>query len=234
MAGNITQQRQGLVGVIMICLLLLPFWLLRPAHATVVAFFSPAGFGGTEALITFDDAGLPSNTEFREISGVGFALVESGTITDTGHGPTMASAPDSTYDREFPPRDGPFFLNTINFDALGTDLLISFPNPINRVAAEIRSGQTQNDVRDLSFELYRAGTLVGDLTIPIRGQNDFFFYGLASSDAFDRWVIRQRPDERFDLENLRYEAIPEPGTLVVLLTGLGLLLSVYRARKRVV
>jgi hypothetical protein len=104
-----------------------------------------------------------------------------------------------------------------------------FPQPLRRVAAEIRSGQSANDVDDLIFELYDGDALIADLTVVIRGQDDFFFYGLASDVDFDRWVIRQRPYTYFDLENLRFEAA-EPGTLFSLAAGMVALAARRRRR----
>jgi len=207
------------------------FGSMRTSAATITVFPTPTSFSGQEILIQFDGIGLPSSSEFRSLGGVGFSLVELGTLIDTGFGPTVASAPDSTYAREFPPRNGPIFLNTINPRALDVDLAIDFPVSALRVAAEIRSGQTLNDVRDLTFELYRQTVLIAQTTLLIRGQNDFLFYGLESSVGFDRWVIRQRPDSRFGLENLRYEEIPEPATVMLTVVGLAGLLVRGRAAR---
>jgi hypothetical protein len=162
------------------------------------------------------------------VNGVGFSLVELGTLDATGFAPTLASAPNSTYAREFAPTDGPQFLNVINANTEG-DLLITFPHTVTSVAAEIRSGSALNDVDDLAFELYRHGALVGLASMPIRGQDDFFFYGLTSTVAFDAWVIRQRPDYRFALENLRF--VPEPTAIVLTLAGLSMSLVRHRRRR---
>jgi hypothetical protein len=186
----------------------------EPASAAIIEFSTPAAFSGAQTLVQFDELGLPAASEFRAVSDVGFALLERESLIDTGFGPTLAYAPDTTYAREFPPRDGPAFLNTINFAAAGADLQIDFALLVSRVAAEIRSGRSGNDVGGLTFELYRAGVLVGARTSAIRGQDDFFFYGLASTVPFDRWVIRQRPDDRIGLDNLRYET-PEPGSVLL-------------------
>lgn len=214
---------------VLVMLLLMTIGSTRMTAAVITPFLTPTSFSRQETLIQFDGIGIPPSSEFRSVGGVGFSLLELGTLTDTGFGPTVAGAPNSTYAREFPPRDGPIFLNTISFRAFDVDLAIDFPVSVSRVAAEIRSGQSVNNVRDLSFELYRQGLLIAQTTLPIRGQNDFFFYGVESSVGFDRWVIRQQPDSRFDLENLRYEEVPEPATVVFTVIALAGLLVRGRA-----
>jgi len=200
----------------------------RPASASIVSLASPGDFSGYETLITFDDLGIPSNDEITSGKGVMFSLLGEGTLVDLGFSPTSAAAPNSTYAREFPPRDGRFFLNNLNFSSplavppFRTDLMVTFPRGVRRAAAEIRSGNTPNaaQYQDLHFELYDDVDLVGAVTVPIRGLDDFFFYGLESDRLFDRWVIRQRSLTSFSLENLRFE-VPEPTTLLLLAVGLG-------------
>jgi hypothetical protein len=200
------------------------------AHATTTVFLDPSRFSGQEVLIQFDGSGLSPSDEFRSLDSVQFALLDLDTLNDTGFGPTLASAPNSTFPREFPPTDGPDFLSTINPSADDVDLQITLPGPVTRVAAEIRSGQAINDVDDLTFELYNGSTLVGSTTLAIRGLDNFFFYGLESTEAFDRWVIRQRPDSRFELENLRFEVPDSIGTPLILCV-LGFVLAAGRRRR---
>ena len=187
------------------------------ADAAPTLFLTPADFLGHETLITFDDLGLSPPAEIRSGGDVGFELLELGTLIDTGFGP-RSRARRTVPTRGSSSRVTARFLNTINFSVDAADLEIDCPLLVSRAAAEIRSGQTGNVVSDLTFELYRQGLLVGAMTVPIRGQDDFFFYGIASPVSFDSWVIRQRPDDRFALENLRF--IPEPGTLLLTVTGL--------------
>jgi hypothetical protein len=80
------------------------------ASAVVVQFDSPAGFGGRETLLESDELGIPASAEIQSGKGVTFSLLEIGTLVHTGFSPTSGSAPNSTYAREFPPRDGPFFV----------------------------------------------------------------------------------------------------------------------------
>lgn len=188
------------------------------ADAAPTPFLTPADFLGHETLITFDDLGLSPPAGIRSGGDVGFELLELGTLIDTGFGPTLASAPNSTYAREFEPRDGTLPEHDQLLRGRRRSRDRDFPLLVSRAAAEILSGQTGNVVSDLTFELYRQGLLVGAMTVPIRGQDDFFFYGIASPVSFDSWVIRQGPDDRFALENLRF--VPEPGTLLLTVTGL--------------
>ena len=172
-------------------------------------FFTPEPFGGDVRLVTFDSPPVPACNDVPMVDGVGFSLVKADALEPTGCAPTGAAAPDSTYAREFPTGNGPGFLNEINFKAMDTDLLVRFPAPIVRASAEIRSGQSLNDMSDLVFELYRGEKPVAKFTVKVRGQNDFYFYGVESPEPFDRWVIRQHKDKRFDLDNLRYQPVPK-------------------------
>ena len=221
-------KRNSLIFSVNVFLLFVPVEL---ALATTNFFWNPDRFSGTEKLIDFESTGVSSSSEVAVVDSVSFALLERGTLVNTGHAPTLASAPDSTYSREFLPRDGPYFLNMINPQTSTVDLQIQFSGAITRVAAEIRSGQTLNDVDSLTFELYIGNFLVSETSLDIRGQDNFYFYGLESTSVFDRWVIRQSPDYRFELENLRYAPIPEPATIIMFGTGLTWLVGFLVKRK---
>ncbi len=207
---------------------------LGTVNAAPLVLSNPSQFSGGETLITFDGLGSSNSLEISSINGVGFTLLQVNTLTSTGFAPTLASAPNSTYAREFAPNDGPFFLSTISSDQnapLFADLRITLPGTANRIGMEIRSGQAANLVDDLSFEFYLGNTLVEQYNSPIRGQENFFFYGFESTLNFDSWVIRQSPDSRFGLENLRFEpvtvaSVPEPSGLILLCSGI-LGMSVY-------
>ena len=192
------------------------FTLMTAASASLPAaglnvFLNPSVFSANATLVTFDDLGLAVPSQFTSGDGVGFLLLQQGTLVSTGFGPTLASAPNSTYSREFPPQDGPLFLNMINFNAFNVDLEIDFPTLVWKAGAEIRSGPSPNSAQNLTFELYRAGALIAQTTLSDRGLDNFFFYGIQSdAGGFDKLVIRQSPDYRFDLDNLQFDPVPEP------------------------
>ncbi len=194
---NIWGPRSGAMG----------FRTFMNADSTVpiptVTFFDLSPYDGSEQLITFDDAGFaPSNTVNR-ISPVSFNLLDEGTRNDTGQGPTAASAPNAVYNREFDPSDGSMFIN-FGFDV---DLELRFDNAINTVSAEIRTRASLTGDETLTFELYSGDDFVSSATVDDRGGFHFFSYGVQSTELFDRLIIRNRQDQRFDLENLRFGLI---------------------------
>ena len=108
----------------LICLVngFLFFVLVKLAGATPIFFSNPDQFSGTEKLIDFENTGSSSSSEINMVDFVGFTLLERETLINTGYAPTLASATNSTYSREFPPDDGRYFLNMINFQAFNVDL----------------------------------------------------------------------------------------------------------------
>lgn len=174
--------------------------LAAEARAQAVPFFDLSPFDGSEELITFDGVGVSPSDDVDRISSVNFNLVDEGTLNDAGQLPRGASAPNTTFAREFAPFDGNFFIN-FGFDV---DLDLRFDNPINTVSAEIRARQTFMQDETLTFELYNGVNFVSSVAVCDRGGGDFFSYGVQSPDLFDRVIIRNRDDQRFSLENLRF------------------------------
>lgn len=168
--------------------------------AQAVPFFDLSPYDGSEELIEFDGAGFSPPDMVDRISSVSFNLVDVGTLNDSGELPRGASAPNTTFAREFAPFDGNFFIN-FGFDV---DLDLRFDNPINTVSAEIRTRQSLTQDETLTFELYNGANFVSSVTVCDRGGFDFFSYGVQSSGLFDRVIIRNREDQRFSLENLRF------------------------------
>jgi hypothetical protein len=176
--------------------------------AETVTFFNLGVYNGSETLIEFDGAGYNVFDQVHRIGSVEFNLLVQGTLNDTGLAPTLAGAPHSTYNREFAPFNGNAFIQ----NSLDQDLELRFDIPINTVSAEIRSRPFGFVPETLTFDLYNNTNLLSSTTIADRGEFHFFSYGLQSTVAFNRIVMRNLPDERLDFENLRYAnlAIPEP------------------------
>ena len=173
-------------------------------NATANLFFDLRPYDGSEELIDFDSSGVRPFDRVNRIASVRFNLVNEGTLTDSGISPTGASAPNTTYGREFAPFDGSVF---INFQ-FGVDLELRFDNLINTASAEIRARPFSSFPQgSVTFELYNGANLVSTLTTEHRGIGDFFSYGVQSTELFDRLVIRNREDQRFSLENLRFARI---------------------------
>ncbi len=213
-----------------LALLLLAVLLLAPtAPRAASLFLNPSVFGGAETIVTFDEGSLPVSGPFTSIGGVGFLLLDRDTNTSTGFGPTIANDTSGIFTREFGPSSGRF-LNMISVQTgdFFNDLRVTLPTLVRAIAMEIRSGQPGNDMRDLTFELYAGATAVGSLTTAVRGQTNFLFYGVENDVPFDTLVIRQRPDARFAMDNLRYgnptaQPVPEPGALALFAGALGLM-----------
>jgi hypothetical protein len=219
-------------------LLALAIALAPGAPRAASLFLNPSVFGGAESIVTFEEGSLPVSGAFTAVGGVGFLLLDTDTNDSTGFGPTIANDGGGVFAREFGPSSGRF-LNMISVQTgdFFNDLRITLPTLVRAIAMEIRSGQPGNDMRDLTFELRAGATALGSLTTPIRGQTNFLFYGIENDVPFDTLVIRQRPDARFGIDNLRYgnptaQPVPEPGALALLAGALGLMgLTARRVRR---
>lgn len=185
------------------CIMTSLFGVSANCEAETTTFSDPEIYQGSETLITFDDSRYSVFDEVGLIGAVGFRLLDEGTLSDSGQGPQVASAPNTTYAREFPPSDGARFIQV----AFDRDLEIRFGKLINTVSAEIRARPITFSPETLTYELYAGDRLVSTTTIPDRTggkYGDFFSYGVQSALVFDRLVIRNRLDERFALDNLRF------------------------------
>lgn len=171
--------------------------------AQTTTFFDPSPYDGSEGLIDFDNQGVRPFDELDRVNAVMFNLLDEGTLNDTGEGPTGASIPNTTNAREFAPFDGPVFINF----GFGVDLELRFDNPINTASAEIRTRPSSVVEETLTFELYNGGNFISSVTIDDRGGDDFFSYGVQSTVPFDRLIIRNRPDQRLGMDNLRYALV---------------------------
>lgn len=164
----------------------------------------PSAFSDKAVLIDFETENTIGG-EVRQLDNIYFALVNHDMTSTIGAAPTIGSTSDQSCAREFAPKDGPNFLRNASSYASNTDLHIKFFQWINRVAFEIRSGNDEDDVRELRFELYNLEGMIGSATVRIRGKGRFYFYGIESTETFDTMIIRQLPNDQFDLDNLRYE-----------------------------
>ena len=116
---------------------------------TATEFLTPSVFTSDVSLITFDDLGLPASSQF------------------TSRFRTYPGQRSQLY--VFPgifPAGRPGILEHDQFQRAEVDLQITFPTLVWRVAAEIRSGPSPNGNQDLSFEFYRAGTQLAQVTVP--------------------------------------------------------------------
>ena len=179
------------------------FAALAICEAETTHFSNPVRYDGSETLITFGDSNHREFDEVGIIGSVEFRLLKKGTLSDFGRGPQVASAPSTTYAREFSPSEGIRFIQV----AFDNDLEIRFGRLINMLSAEIRARPITFPPETLTYELYAGDLLVSATTIPDRTggkYGDFFSYGVQSNINFDRLVIRNRADERFALDNLRF------------------------------
>jgi hypothetical protein len=205
----------------------LAFGPAGPAQAALTSFSNPSAFAPGVALVTFDEPGLLPNQAFRSVAGVGFERLTTGTLIGEGLGPSIAGAPNSTIPRAFAPTNGTQFLNTINAGgAFASDLRITLPALFGAIAFELVGGGGLGVPDTVTFEVFRGSTSLGTVAGGTVNPRAFAFFGIASDTSFDSLVIRQQPDTRFLLENLRYgalqpaAAVPGPGALPVLAAAL--------------
>ncbi len=195
----------------------LAFSGVESVKAALIPLSSPADFSGGETLFTFED--LNVFDELSSLGGVNFALEGTTSLAQ------IAFIPDSTLPREFGPPEGNF-VNKFQFE--GEGLRITFPNQINRIATEIQPGPGSGEPpieANITFDLFRSGSLLDSITFLSQGREQFFFYGLESTNAFDEVLITPEvitpipsggivTDRRLSLDNLRFEqvSVPEPSS----------------------
>ncbi len=137
------------------CIITSLFGVSATCEAETTTFSNPVIYDESETLITFDDSGHSVFDEAGRIGAVEFRLLDQGALSDVGRGPTVASAPNTTYAREFPPSDGARFIQV----AFDNDLEIRFGKLINTVSAEIRARPVTFSPETLTFELYAGDRL---------------------------------------------------------------------------
>ena len=212
------RQRSGLrIPVGLLCLV--AAHCLNRAEASIVSIGNPGGFPASASLITFE--GLQPFAQPTNWAGVGFKL-------QNGQGPDVAWDPSPV--REFGPQEKTIIQNI----ASGfSDLHIYFPGPVSEVGFEMRTWPNEN----INLSLYSSGSLLESLVIPTRtttsdSLSPLLFYGFQSSTAFDQVFIAVRgPNNNFfELDNLRFAAVPEPSAAALLLSAAAAVL--WRQRRR--
>jgi hypothetical protein len=197
------------------------------AGASIVQLANPNQFTSNATLLTFQ--GVNAFQNVTSFGGVGFQTL------GVGPGVGISGAMDPTPPREFGPSERTI-LNQYLFGTQGIQLTL--PAAESRLAFE--AWTFPNAGGKLSIQLFAGGNSVGSILLDNRetAQNisaaKYLFYGIQSSDPFDRVILRGPGDGRISLDNLRFENVstsvapptsfapvsnPEPSTMSLFAVG---------------
>lgn len=193
--------------------------LATSAHATLIQI-GPGAFTGTATLVDYGLIQTFAPIDGRVFSGV----LHNFTV---GGGPSLDALIDS----------GPGDTNHIqvaNIEGDGSGVMsLLFPGLQNRMAYGWATN-TSGGVVGTTVQLFDgANVSLGSLSLAGAPDPTFDggFLGVESSVAFARAEITFSGGDRFAFDNLQFEPVPEPGSLLLLGTG-ALGLALRRLRRR--
>jgi len=191
--------------------------------STVVPLSSPSDFGPGVRLITF--AGVPVFSHPTVVNGVGFQM-------ENGLGPDVSSVSSTDRPREYGPGEATFINNVTST----LDLNIYFPGPMSQIGFELQTWPS--GTIDLTF--LSGNSVIETLSIPSRSTghlatSPFYFYGFQSSTGVDHLLLGVRDavpyDWLFNLDNLSFVPVPEPGVITIGLAGISACWIAWRRRR---
>lgn len=169
----------------------------KVANAQTTLLSSPADFSGTEALIDFEDQTGPV---VQVVDGVTFVQPQ------TLQAPPLRFSDLGLFPREFDPQGPNSIGSDFDFESGEfTDLLITFPSPINRVGFEMRT--LPEDGIDVTINCVSNGVVVDSFTYLTPNDVSFKFYAFETAATFDQILLNAQGAGSgvWDFDNLRYE-----------------------------
>jgi hypothetical protein len=159
---------------------------------------APGDFSGSETLLSFDDQGLINGDDVPSVAGAEFTL---------SNGAAAKFIVDG-FPREFDPQGLGSVNNFWGYAVPYPDLTIRFPAVMHRLSFALRA----NDLDDVVLTLLSSGSIVDEVTIPSRGSDQLYFYGLENPAGFDEVLldVRDNASGAFILDNLSFESLGAP------------------------
>ena len=130
---------------------------------------------GSEVVIYFDDLGLVEGDDIPALEAANFLLTNG----------SAAKYTEDPLPREFGPT-GPGSI--ANFSGVAfpyPDLSLGFTDPVHTLGFGLRASSM--DTVQVTFRL--AGTLIDQVTVPSRGEDQLYFYGFQNDGGFDEVLI---------------------------------------------
>jgi hypothetical protein len=187
------------------------------AYAAFSVLSNPNQFSINATLITFDEGDTNGHhiqpfdtvTTYR---GVGFQVVAA----PPGSGVSVAW--DPTPPRQFGPGGDPGKTIVQYFPPPSQGVQITLPVAATQFGAEFEAVTAGS----YTFTLFSGGQLVDSGTIPTGQIGQLYnFHAFQDDNSFDRVIVRgPANDDRVVLDNLRFNAVPEPSS--VLMMGMSL------------